>query len=207
MSFNRSSKWFMVIGILLVLLGGFGAVALAQQNQPETANGPKKKVEVFDFDIAEDPTHFVFNADITDENGLPAYGSPFITEGYVDPAGTLDGTNGVIIHEDGTVEPEFPDLVLGKWICRGWLIGEGMLTESGPVAITTQLYQLGETYNSATIITEGYELVDVNVVVSRAITGGTGQYKNAAGEMTQKLLGMTEDMGVNLRVQLTVEQD
>jgi hypothetical protein len=54
-----------------------------------------------------------------------------------------------------------------------------------------------------TIITEGYESSEINKEIKRAITGGTGQYQMARGEVTQELLGLTEQMGVNLR--FTVE--
>jgi len=40
--------------------------------------------------------------------------------------------------------------------------------------------------------------------IKRAITGGTGQYQMARGEVTQALLGFTEQMGVNLRFTLEV---
>ena len=35
---------------------------------------------------------------------MPAYGNPFVTEGYLYPSGTLGGSNGVL--PDG--RPEFP---------------------------------------------------------------------------------------------------
>ena len=71
---------------------------------------------------------------------MPAYGNPFVTEGYIYPADTLDGTNGVLANGD----PEFPDLVIGKWVCRGYMIGDGAHTETGVWVVSTQTYDLGE---------------------------------------------------------------
>jgi hypothetical protein len=82
---------------------------------------------VLRFDVAEDGTHFVFDPDLTDGDGMPGYGTSFITHGYIYPAGTLSESNGV--NADGS--PEFPDQVLGEWVCRGWFVGEGMRTWSG----------------------------------------------------------------------------
>ena len=42
------------------------------------------------FDVAEDMTRFVFAEQPVHEDGMPAYGNPFITQGYIYPAGTLE---------------------------------------------------------------------------------------------------------------------
>jgi hypothetical protein len=161
------------------------------------------------FDVAENGARFVFDDAPVHEDTtppLPAYGNPFITEGYIYPHGTIQcddeggctGTN-----SDGSAQ--FPDKVIGRWTCRGWFVGNGMLTETGPIVITTQLYDFGEMPGDKTIISEGYELVDFNVAVKRAITGGTGKYLFARGEAKQALLGFNESMGVSLRFKLKVK--
>jgi hypothetical protein len=66
-------------------------------------------------------------------------------------------------------------------------------------------YDFGEIPGDKTIISEGYELVDFNVAVKRAITGGTGKYLFARGEAKQALLGFNESMGVSLRFRLKVK--
>jgi hypothetical protein len=43
------------------------------------------------FDVAEDHTRFVFAPTPVHDDGLPAYGNPFVTQGYIYEAGTLDG--------------------------------------------------------------------------------------------------------------------
>ena len=154
------------------------------------------------FDVAEDFTRFNFAGAPVFDDGMPAYGNPFITQGYIYPEGTLNGSNGTL--PDGS--PEFPELVLGEWTCRGWFVGDGAHSTTGPVVITTQVYSFGGEPGAATLITDGYELVDVDVAVGRAITGGTGPYAGARGGASQTLLGFTEQMAVNLRFALPVDQ-
>ncbi len=154
------------------------------------------------FDIAENGSRFSFDAEPVDENGLPAYGGEFITQGYLYPYNFLETHNGV--NEDGS--PAYPEEVVGRWVCRGWHIGEGASTVTGPWVVTTQIFDLNEKYGRQTIITEGYELADINVGIDRAITGGTGKFGRAKGTSTQKLLGFNSSYGVNVRVILRVRR-
>src|SRR5262249_6365356 len=156
---------------------------------------------VLRFDVAENMNRFVFDKDVAFDDGMPKHGSTFITQGYIYPAGTLTESNGVL--KDGS--PEFPDKVLGQWTCRGWFVGDGMHAKTGPVVITTQLYNFGETFGAETLVSEGYELADVGVVVDRAITGGTGQHTGASGVARQTFLGLNASEGVNLRFEIAVE--
>lgn len=156
---------------------------------------------VLRFEIAEDATHFIFDPDLTHEDGMPAYGNTFITRAYIYPAGTLDGTNGV--NADGS--PEFPDQVLGIWICRGWFVGDGMRTLSGAMVATSQIYDFGDVHGAATLTSDGLELVDVGVAIERAITGGTGPFAGATGVATQTLLGLNATEGVNLQYEIEYE--
>jgi hypothetical protein len=153
---------------------------------------------VIQVDVAEAGTRFVFDEAPVYEDGMPDYGNSFVTEGYLYPAGTLSESNGVLPNGD----PEFPELVIGTWTCRGWFIGEGAYTESGPWVITTQVYDMGEEVGSEMIITEGFELSDIGIEGQRAITGGTGHFNQARGTMSQTLIGFNETMGVNLQVTL-----
>jgi hypothetical protein len=167
----------------------------AAQAEPSKAGRPPER-----FEVAENGLRFAFAAAPVHEDGMPAYGNPFVTEGYLYPAGTLAGSNGVL--PDG--QPEFPERVLGTWICRGYMIGDGAHTESGPWVTSTQTYTFDTAYGAATLVTEGLELADKLVPVTRAITGGTGPFRTARGEQAQTLLGFTAQMGVNLRVSLDV---
>lgn len=156
---------------------------------------------VLRFEVAEDATHFVYDPDLAHEDGMPDYGASFITRGYIYPAGTLDGTNGV--NADGS--PEFPGLVLGEWICRGWMVGEGMRTTTGAMVVTTQLYSFGEEQGTAMLVSDGHELADVGVEISRALTGGTGPFVGAGGEARQTLLGLNATEGVNLQFEIELD--
>ncbi len=150
--------------------------------------------------MAENGLRFAFAGQPVHEDGMPAYGNPFVTEGYLYPVETLNGSNGVL--PDG--RPEFPQKVIGTWICRGDMIGDGAHTETGPWVTSTQTYTFGKEYGAATLTTEGLELADKDVPVTRAVTGGTGPFRVARGEQAQTLLGFTAQMGVNLRVSLDV---
>ena len=152
-------------------------------------------------EVAEDPARFVFHGDLLFDDGMPQYGTPFITQGYIYPAGTLDGTNGVLA--DGS--PEFPDKVLGDWTCYGWLVGDGMHTTSGPLVASTQIFRFGESYDGATLVSDGFELVDIGESVERVIAGGTGSLANATGMQVQHLMGMSEQMGVNLSIEFHLQ--
>lgn len=154
--------------------------------------------EPMEFEVAEDGTRFVFDDLNLHEDGMPAYGSAFVTQGYIYPVGTLNGTNGVL--ENG--EAEFPDLVLGTWTCYGWMIGDGAHTTTGEWVVSTQVYQFSD---GSTIVTDGFEVADFEQPVTRAITGGTGTYRGVSGEMIQVLHGFTDQMGVNLSVKFDVQ--
>lgn len=171
----------------------------------EQNNGGKKeeKAQMLKFDVSEDMTRFVFDKNVVHEDGLPAHGSNFITQGYIYEYGTLkDGSDGV--NKDGS--PMYPDKVIGEWTCRGYFVGEGAHAKTGPMVITTQLYNFGTKLGAKTLVTEGYELADVGVAIQRAITGGTGEYMGAKGESSQVFLGFNATEGVSLRYELKVKK-
>jgi hypothetical protein len=163
------------------------------------------RTETLAFDVAEDMTRFKFDQDVVFDDGMPADGSAFITRGYLYPAGTLtcdaegacDGVNA-----DGS--PQYPDKVIGEWICQGYMINEAAHTKSGVWVFSTQFFQLGTEPGAETVVTQGYERADLGVAISRATTGGTGTFKDARGQGEQMMLGLNASEGVALRVQLDV---
>ncbi|MDQ3987648.1 MAG: hypothetical protein M3291_00320 [Actinomycetota bacterium] len=182
-----------------VILTGVLAVISSTQAQAQTM--------VREVDIAENGTRFVSDeAPVFPEDGMPAYGNSFLTQGYIYPAGTLNGSNGV--NPDGT--PEFPDKVIGEWSCRGYFIGDGAHTTKGAWVYSTQMFAFGEDADSGnqTVLVTGYEGSEVGVPVTGAVTGGTGEYATARGEAEQRLLGLNNPdlptMGVNKRMLLEV---
>jgi len=162
----------------------------------------RHSVETLRFDVAEDMTRFAYDPDNTfEEDGMPAHGSYFVTQGYIYPAGTLNGSNGV--NMDGS--PEFPDQVIGSWTCYGTFIGDGAHATTGAWVVTTQIYNFGHEYGDSMIVTDGFELADTGVSIERAITGGTDEYANARGEAEQVFLGFNASEGVNISYELNVD--
>ncbi|SFH46350.1 hypothetical protein SAMN04488020_11553 [Palleronia marisminoris] len=151
------------------------------------------------FDVAEDLSRFVYGDAPVFEDGMPAYGNAFVTQGYVYPAGTLDGgVEGT--NPDGT--PAFPDKVIGTWTCDGYYVGDGFRTVAGTVVVTRQIivFDGGEL-----LITQGPELAETDVEIVRAVTGGTGDYADAPAEIRQTLLGMSDGYGVRLQMEFAEE--
>jgi hypothetical protein len=182
----------LISGLLLAVI--VAAVATVSWGSVAQAKQP----EVIEVDIAEDMYRFIFDQDVAYEDGFPADGSSFITRGYLYPVGTLNDSNGV--NPDGS--PEFPDLVIGEWICQGYMINDAGHATEGVWVFSTQFFQFGDEPGAETIATLGYELADVGETISRAITGGTGKYDDARGESQQTLLGLNASEGVNIRVKL-----
>lgn len=152
------------------------------------------------FDVAEDGKRFVWS-EPRFEDDLPAPGASYISHGYIYPAGTLSDTvDGV--NADGS--PEFPDKVLGDWYCYGWYIGEGAHTSEGPWVLSTQYYNFGGAWGEASLVSEGYVLSETGGTVNRAITGGTGPFSTARGEMADTSLGFNDTEGANARYEVTL---
>lgn len=183
--------------ILLSLMAALVVLAL-----PAAAAPASGAVETLTVEVAEDATRFVLDNLNPHDDGMPGYGSPFITQGYIYPAGTLNGTNGVL--ENG--EPEFPELVLGEWTCYGWMINEGAYSTSGAGVVSTQIFRFYGEDGDATLVSNGFELVDVDVPVARVLSGGTGSYEGVTGTQVQRLMGMTDQMSVNLLVEFQFAQ-
>lgn len=153
------------------------------------------------FEVAEDMSRFVVAAGPAHEDGLPAYGATFVTQGYIYPAGTLDGgVEGTLA--DGS--PAFPDRVIGTWTCSGFFVGDGFHTRTGDVVITRQVYQFAD---GDILISQGPEVIDAGVEVARVVTGGTGDYARVGPGMRQTMLGMSEGYGVRLVIELDAPRD
>lgn len=192
--------------VAILLLGGLalGILAFAIGSHPGAAQADSPSAQggsVLEVEVAENGNRFSPDeTPVFEDDGLPAYGAEFITEGYLYPAGTLtcdeEGCNGVL--PDGT--PEFLDQVIGTWVCRGWHIGDGAHTETGPWVVSTQTFSFGNVPGAKTLISDGFELSDMNVAFNRAVTGGSGDYLNVRGEQNQTFLGWNDSVGVSLKV-------
>jgi hypothetical protein len=147
---------------------------------------------VLRFEVAEDGTRFTWNGDPALTDGLPDRDATYITQGYIYPEGTLNGRNGVLA--DGS--PEFPDKVLGQWSCYGWYVGAGKPDQTAPW-ITSHLFNFGDTYGAATLVSEGYSIDDLDVALERAVVGGTGDYAGARGIQLETNLGHNLSNGLD----------
>ncbi|MBO9436953.1 hypothetical protein J7394_22340 [Ruegeria sp. R13_0] len=143
------------------------------------------------FDVAEDHTRIFMAAQPVHENGMPAHGNAFVSQGYIYPEGTLaDGTVGVL--EDGS--PAFPDLVLGTWTCDGYFVGEGGNATTGVWIISRQTFAFDD---GATVVTQGTEIADIGQPNLRPVTGTTGDYAGIDGGLIQTTLGFTDFWGLS----------
>ncbi len=207
-SFNLGVMGFKLLITLMVLIYlMILPAAHADSNKHGIGNFFGFGKTVIEVDIVENPRKFSFDETPVFDDGSPAYGGEFVTQGFIYPKGTLEMGDGV----DAEGNPQFPDLVIGTWFCRGWHVGNGARTETGPVVVTNQIFNFGEKFGAKTITTDGVELADIGEPVKRAITGGTGRFRRAKGEQVQILEGLnqfeTEQgalIGVKLQVKLKV---
>lgn len=175
-----------------VAVTGLGAAYAASDDESYEAAEP------FDFEVAEDGTRFAFDESPVFEDGMPSYGNPFVTQGYIYEDGTLADGGGV--NPDGS--PTHPDAVIGTWTCEGFLIGDGAHTETGPWVISTQVFDFGEFDGLDTVVSHGVEIPDIGEEVQRAVVGGTGDHVGAVGTQRQVLEDFNASEGVNLSITL-----
>jgi hypothetical protein len=187
---SRPAKW--AIGGLVAIAGVGTATYVAAASN---TNGRHDRT--ITFDVAENGTRFAFDPAPVFDDGMPAYGNDFVTEGLIFEPGTLDDSVG--FDAAGNVLPEVADKVIGEWKCFGFMIGDGAHTESGEWVVSTQTYRFygddGRTTDDDVIVSTGTEHVPGEPVV-RAVTGGTGTYATARGEVHQFTTGFGENMGV-----------
>lgn len=143
------------------------------------------------FDVAEDHTRIFMASQPLHENGMPAHGNAFLSQGYIYPAGTMEnGTLGVL--KDGS--PAFPDLVLGTWTCDGYFVGEAGNATTGVWVISRQVFAFDD---GDQVITQGTEIADIGKENMRPITGATGDYADIEGGLVQTTLGFNEFMAIS----------
>ncbi len=204
-SFSRRS--FLTLGSSLFALGSLGVTPMAN-----TAWGKRRKRKRIDIDVSCNANSIRFtgpqgpnpkNAD--DPGPHPYYGASFVVQGTIYPEGVF-AANGETsgLKTDGS--PEFPDQVIGTWTCRGWFVGDsngdgvitpddedargGIFTPTGRFVATTQIYDFDpQNPGAQTMISDGSERIELNVPFKRTVTGGTGQYRFARGEVIQTGIG------------------
>ena len=199
MSQSISRRKFLVLGSTLAALG---SVSFSPYLTRAWGKDPKHKR--LGLDVCCNAKSIRFTGpqgpnpnDPTDLGPHPYYGASFVVQGtiYPDEFFSLNG-NSSGLNPDGS--PTFPNDVIGTWICRGWFVGDsngdgaitpsdndakgGIFTPTGRFVATTQIYDLDLDHPGAqSLISDGGELIDINVPFKRAVTGGTGRYRSARG--------------------------
>lgn len=182
--------------VILAVFCAFAATAgdrTAGEMLVEKVWGVNAETVIPEFTVSTAKAHHVASWDVALDNSTvaldseeppgPAFaGQTFIIVGYIYPAGTFaaNDLNGGVNAEGG---PEWPELQLGTWVCRGWVFI--------PTAMSSQVFDLG----GNTLVTQGWENVDF--VATRAVTGGTGDYSHARGEQVQTIVGFNASAGPN----------
>ena len=180
---------------------GIGAVGLMAAGCDESSQAQDNTMLLIDVCCDQNTIRFVgpqgpspFDPE-GDPGPHPYYGASFVVQGVIYPGGTLNNNPNSGLFANG--DPEFPNEVIGNWICRGWFIGNsddppfgGIFTPTGPFVATNQIYDLDlNTPGSQMLTSDGIELIDLNTPFSRAITGGTGDRNGATGTVTQTAIG------------------
>ena len=170
---------------LLLIAAGCSADASAED---------QAKNETMTVEVAETGLLFTTDGDHMDPTGgMPLRGNFFVTSGYLYESGTVhcsDGVcDGVVYDSAGTPSPEFPDRVIGTWTCYGTFLVDAPKYEAGAMVATTQIFDLGAEPGDDSIVTSGFEVMTKNTPFERAVTGGTGKYRDVTGEQTQTYLG------------------
>jgi hypothetical protein len=214
---SRSKTTGLLALIAVVVLSTFGLLTsstvrgsdeAAKAAPPSTFTATEAIIQitaddgVLRFDVAEDGNRFLWSSDPEMAGDMPAAGTPYITQGYIYPEGTLTESNGVLA--DGS--PEFPDKVLGQWTCYGWWIGDAAHVEQSAPWVSSHLFNFGGTLGEATIVTEGYSIDDLDAPLERAIVGGSGQYTDARGVQLETNLGYNASKGMNFRYEVRVAE-
>ena len=113
-------------------------------------------------------------------------GASFYVEGAMYPQGVIPAG------QNGFDPAEHTDSMIGHWLCRGWLMNDA--NRPNPHGITTQEYLFGliDASDPApspedTLVSSGTE--GGGMLFTRAVVGGSGQYKHARGQVVQETLG------------------
>jgi len=127
----------------------------------------------------------------------------FVVSGYIYPAGTLTDNNGVL-PEGG---PEFPELIIGIWTCRGWVLSERPNHVNQTTTTTFEMNLiinerpgLADVYGIDMLHTVGleYTIGDANAPdLQRAVIGGTGIFDRERGTCEQQVLGLNASGALN----------
>ncbi|MEA2002135.1 MAG: hypothetical protein U9N84_09680 [Actinomycetota bacterium] len=174
----------MAIGGAAVAGGAVGGVATATASD---SVGFRRGTLTLDVACLADKFRFANSAN---PGGNDDFRSSFSVEGWIYPAGTIPG--------DGFV-PTL-DQAIGHWFCRGWMMVDGDRSE--PHAMSVQDFVIGVITPDRLLPTDnlsssGIEGTFGQQIGTRAVVGGTGTYKAAAGQVTQTNNGINTTVFVD----------
>jgi hypothetical protein len=176
---------------LVVCVLAVSAAAEAQDAKGNTKKDPQPIV--FTVDVAEDLAGKFVPTLVRPDHTQPERGAFYITEGRVFPAGTIEG-------DGATFDPNRSGHI-GVWISRGThLVAASEIPAAGWWASTAQMFVLGRQAQEQ-IASEG---IEGRGTLTRAVTGGTGNFAGVRGEQAVTFLGFNATGGVNLRVTFTL---
>lgn len=168
------------------------------KNSKKSKNG-EKTYENYDleFDVSCNGHTFKFLNSQTDSENKYAKTS-FFVEGYIYKAGTFENygcENGVKTNGD----PEFKNLLIGKWTSKGWYLNKGRQTKSGAYADSTHTYDLTDGNSLKRILSSnGKELIDMNTPFNRILSAGQGGYSRIkGGNVVQTTVGKNNTLNYN----------
>jgi len=174
--------------VVIVLLGVCTALTTISPLHPTTVMAKDNKPLVLDISI--DGRTFRLDPAALNPNPFdPTFnllgvkrGDTFIVQGKIFPGGTIPA--GGAFGAAGVWSPDHAGSI-GTWICRGTFDASGpdILAGHLPMVYTTQIFQLA---GKDGLWTDGPE----GGTTLRAVTGGTGQFSNARGQVTQDTLGV-----------------
>lgn len=180
---TNTNRITIALAIAIAAILGLAGAAIARSGSNSDTGSASLTVEV-----AENGTAFLFDDAPLFDDGMPAAGNSFVTQGYLYPEGTLNGSDGV--NPDGS--PEFPEAVIGTWTCYGSFIADGAATTDEAWVVTSQIFELAD----GQIVTQGFEFPPGAGDAVRSVTGGTGDYASVAGESVQTTEGFNPTEGV-----------
>jgi hypothetical protein len=173
----------------------FGLIGLTPSlsNQASTASATQAgKIRFTVLDVAFDARTFTFNHANPASNNL-ARGDTFVLNGKIFIAGAIP--SGGTPSNPGPFSPDAPGSI-GKFICRGTSLFDGAEVAAGaaPFVATTQTFVFD---NGNWLFTEGLE--GNFSPITRAVTGGLGDFSGMRGEVTMELLGFNSTGMENYR--------
>lgn len=149
---------------------------------PVAAQGTPQQPGVLTVDVAEDGTRLLVANALVSGNSLAVYGNPYLTHGYIYPAGTLsDGVSGTL--RDG--KPAFPERVIGAWTRWGYRTDRTVAHPQREFVVSVyELFEFDETHGGGTVLLGG--VIPAEPSAAMPVLRGTGPY--TCGEAAQEVL-------------------